>query len=68
MTLAGARMLPPSMFGSMLHGLVLLDKVHCIGDEEMLMDCSHASIGNHFCSQVPRDESLYVAIQCAGTK
>ena len=56
------------MFDSTPHGPVLLDKVHCTGDEEMLMDCSHASIGNHFCSQFLQDESSNVAIQCGGIR
>ena len=54
------------MFGSSPQALVLLDKVHCTGDEEMLMDCSHSSVGNHFCSQFSQDGSSYVAVQCAG--
>ena len=60
-------MIPSSMFDSTPHGPVLLDKVHCTGDEELLMDCSHSSIGNHFCSQFLQDGSSRVAIQCAGT-
>jgi deleted-in-malignant-brain-tumors protein 1 len=62
---SNAKMLPSSMFDSTPHGPILLDKVHCNGDEEMLMDCSHSSIGNHFCSQFLQDESSNVAIQCA---
>ena len=64
--MVGAKTVPSFVFDSTSNPLVLLDEVHCNGDEEMLMDCSHSSIGNHFCSQFLRDESSYVAIQCAG--
>ena len=58
-----ASVLPFSVFGSASSGPVLLDSVHCTGNEDGLLDCPHSSIGNHFCTQY----SPIVAIKCQGT-
>ena len=58
--------LPLSYFGSISNHPVLFDSIHCTGSEEKILDCSHASIGNHFCSNVSRDGPSNVAIQCKG--
>ena len=56
------------MFASASNHPVLLDDVHCIGTEDKLLDCSHASIGNHLCGQFLQDHDMpsNVAIQCTG--
>ena len=55
--------LPLSYFGSISSRPVLFDSIYCTGSEEKILDCSHASIGNHFCSE---DRLSNVAIQCKG--
>ena len=43
----------------------VIGEVHCIGTEQELLECSHASIGDHFCgrflSPIPD-----IAISCYG--
>ena len=56
--------LPFSYFGSASNHLVLFDSVQCTGSEEMILECSHSTIGNHFCSQFSKDSTSSVAIQC----
>ena len=56
--------LPFSVFGSATDHPVLLDNVHCTGTENHLLNCSHASIGNHFCSRHSQDILPIVALQC----
>ena len=51
------------VFGSLPSHPVLFDSVHCSGDEERLLDCPHASVGNHLCSDF---SSSIVAVQCKG--
>ena len=59
------------MFG-LGSGRVLLDDVHCTGEEDGLFECSHASIGNHLCgrfvvlgvTQSPHE--FDVSISCEG--
>ena len=54
------------MFGSYT-GPVLLDDIHCTGEEATLLDCSHASIGNHLCGPATDpNRSFQVAIKCKG--
>ena len=56
------------LFDSMSRSPIVLDDVHCTGTEDKLLDCSHASIGNHLCDQFfDMNEPLKVAIQCQGT-
>ena len=62
---AGARVLPIPVFPASNHPIIL-DDVHCIGTEKMLLDCSHASIGNHICGQLLQEESVNISIQCKG--
>ena len=65
--LLGARIVPSSMFNSVLNHVVLLDDVYCIGNEDTLLDCSHSTIGNHLCGQfLLQDETSHIAVQCQG--
>ena len=45
--------------------MVLLDDVHCTGFEDMLLNCSYASTGNHSCGHLDESHSI-VVIQCKG--
>ena len=59
------------MFG-LGSGRVLLDDVHCTGEEDGLLECSHASIGNHICGKLflfgltQSPHEFDVAISCQG--
>ena len=59
------------MFG-LGSGRVLLDDVHCTGEEDRLFECSHASIGNHFCGKlffidhIQSPHEFDVSISCEG--
>ena len=64
----GAKIVPSSMFNSILNHVVVLDEVYCIGNEDTLLDCSHSVIGNHLCGQFLQDETSHVAIQCQGAR
>ena len=54
-------------FDSFSNHVVLLDDVHCSGNEDKLLDCSHSVIGNHQCGQFLRDQPSMIAIQCQGS-
>ena len=55
-------------------GHVLLDDVQCTGEEDELLDCSHASIGDHRCGKLFQDQLIQsphkfdIAIRCQGMK
>ena len=52
-----------SVTGSFSSGPVLFDTIECAGNEESLLDCSHSSVGNHFCDQY---NPAIIAIHCKG--
>ena len=59
-----ASLLPFSVYNDAIpNSPVLLDSVQCTGNEEVILNCSHASTGNHFCSRLPQDIMPIVAIQ-----
>ena len=43
----------------------LLGEVHCIGTESKLLDCSHSSIGRHWCGRYYSPVSDII-ISCSG--
>ena len=40
--------IPSSLYGGG-EGLILLDNLHCSGDEDSLKDCTHDGVGEFFC-------------------
>lgn len=61
---SGARAVHGSVYAAASSRPVLMDDVHCTGTEDTILDCSHSSIGNHFCSKYSPNENLLVVIQC----
>ena len=55
----GASVLLASVFGASTR-LFVVGEVHCTGTETELLECSHNSIGHHFCGE----DADYVAIEC----
>ena len=49
--LPGADAMSVFMFGAVQSSPVLLESVLCTATEDSVLDCPHASIGNHFCSR-----------------
>ena len=66
MSLLGAKALEYSALFSLTNNLVLLDDVNCTGTEDMLLKCSHASIGHHSCGHPDESYNVTVVIQCKG--
>ena len=62
MVLSEAYRLPSLELGFASSRPVLLDSVHCTGSEKALLDCPHASLGNHLYTNFVSP----VAIQCKG--
>ena len=58
----GASVLSASVFGASSRPFVV-GEVHCTGTETEVLECSHASIGNHFCGD-DADDANDVAIGC----
>ena len=60
--------LEQSIFDLSSNSPVILGNVHCTGTEEMLLDCSHSSIGTHLCDQLfdMSPEPPKVSIKCEG--
>ena len=48
----------------------VIGDVHCVGMEKELLECSHASIGSHYCGRLSHDEYANgsdIVISCYGT-
>ena len=52
-------------FGSSERDAVI-GEVHCVGTEHQLLDCSHASIGFHFCGTLSTTTTPDIIISCYG--
>ena len=49
----------------------VIGDVHCVGMEKELLECTHASIGSHYCGRLSDDEysnGSHIVISCYGTK